>query len=591
MTTHILEQNRKTKTDSQRNRLKEQLEYEVSESVAGDRLSESYREKYRKGKAFEADLSKYNGNAKKVVQKAIDSGILNNTNRSHEFVDLVAKLSAEKGVDFDFTNNDRLKQSGFALEGVTVNGYVSNGAVTVNVNSAKALNSVVGHEITHVLEGTELYSQLQSALFKYAEGKGELQSRRETLEKLYANVEGANIDGELTADLVGDYIFTDADFLRNLSTNHRNVFQKIFDEIKYLYKVATAGSKEARELEKIKKIFEKVYRETDAQKNTAEGGGVKMSISRTKSMSWQSQINGVLYNGKNIRRSDTLVIGNPSNVIINDGVSNKVLAVPVRVVTKATSGKDISHSIKRGKIANLDKGIKNAPIIAVNPDRNAIVYVTNIKQGGLPIVATFEMDAVFDNDDVHQATSIHLQVDTMSLLRSLPNSATIYVQNKSELEAVGATNNLRGLAANIKFTDNIISQNNQNVNSPNSLSAENEDLPTRGYQILGKDVALDEPLPLRESSTVFKEAAEDSETLYTQEERSKRLERKLQRIDKRLEREKTELEKEFNARRQRQGKMEKHYDKLQNTGATDLVAPVVCFVWFLIKAYRYRRRR
>ena len=85
------------------------------------------------------------------------------------------------------------------------------------------------------MEGTELYSQLQTALFKYAEGKGELQSRRETLEKLYANVEGANIDGELTADLVGDYIFTDADFLRNLSTNHRNVFEKIFDEVKYLY--------------------------------------------------------------------------------------------------------------------------------------------------------------------------------------------------------------------------------------------------------------------------------------------------------------------------------------------------------------------
>ena len=27
--------------------------------------------------------------------------------------------------------------------------------VTVNINSAKAINSVVGHEITHVLEGTK----------------------------------------------------------------------------------------------------------------------------------------------------------------------------------------------------------------------------------------------------------------------------------------------------------------------------------------------------------------------------------------------------------------------------------------------------
>ena len=39
------------------------------------------------------------------------------------------------------------------------------------------------------------------------------------------------------------------------------MFRKIYDEIKYLFKVATAGSKEARALEKAKKAFEEVYRE------------------------------------------------------------------------------------------------------------------------------------------------------------------------------------------------------------------------------------------------------------------------------------------------------------------------------------------
>ena len=33
----------------------------------------------------------------------------------------------------------------------------------------------------------------------------------------------------------------------------------------------------------------------------------------------------------------------------------------------------------------------------------------------------------------------------------LPQSATVYVQNENELAAVGATNNLRGLAANVKL--------------------------------------------------------------------------------------------------------------------------------------------
>ena len=57
-------------------------------------------------------------------------------------------------------NNEKLKESGFALDGVTVNGYLNENGIAINVNSQKALNSVVGHEITHVLEGTELYGEL-----------------------------------------------------------------------------------------------------------------------------------------------------------------------------------------------------------------------------------------------------------------------------------------------------------------------------------------------------------------------------------------------------------------------------------------------
>ncbi len=150
--------------------------------------------------------------------------------------------------------------------------------MTLNIHSAKALNSVAGHEITHVLEGTELYDSLREAVFAYAESKGELGKRRSDLEKLYANVKGADIDGELTADLVGDYIFTDADFVRQLHAVDRNVFQKVFDEIKYLCKLATAGSKEARQLEKAKKLFEDVYREASVEKSTTQEGGVRYSL-------------------------------------------------------------------------------------------------------------------------------------------------------------------------------------------------------------------------------------------------------------------------------------------------------------------------
>ena len=39
----------------------------------------------------------------------------------------------------------------------------------------------------------------------------------------------------------------------------------------------------------------------------------------------------------------------------------------------------------------------------------------------------------------------------------------MYVKNKNELETVGATNNLRGLAANIKFIEEIVTPQEKKV--------------------------------------------------------------------------------------------------------------------------------
>ena len=243
----------------------------------GSYLLESYNERARRGQAFEADLSKYDSKQQAVIKKAIESGVLNNTNRTHDFVDMVAKISADKGVLFDFANNAKLKESGFAVDGKFVNGYVTKDGITVNIDSDKALNSIVGHEITHVLEGTELYAALKVSIARYAKSKGEYHSRLNELTNTYKAVKDADVNAELTADLVGDYLFTDSDFINHLSVTNRNVFQKIWDEIKYLYKIATAGSKQARELEKVKRAFEKAYRES-GQKNTAEKSGAKYSL-------------------------------------------------------------------------------------------------------------------------------------------------------------------------------------------------------------------------------------------------------------------------------------------------------------------------
>lgn len=200
---------------------------------------------------------------------------MNNSNRTHEFVDLIAKLEADKGVLFDFTNNEKLKASGFAVEGKDVAGYVQGKNIGVNIDSSKALNTVVGHEITHILEGTELYTELQNAVKVYAEAKGTYNSELQSITKLYEGIEDANVENELTAELVGEYLFSDTDFINNLSAEQPGLFKKIYDEVKYLCKVATARSKEARQLEKVKKAFEDAYKQKN---NTVADNSVKFNI-------------------------------------------------------------------------------------------------------------------------------------------------------------------------------------------------------------------------------------------------------------------------------------------------------------------------
>lgn len=291
----LLQQIEDFKKASESNQLKSQLGESVYGLVKDSRLAESYNEKSRRSQAFQADVSKYDEKQKAIVQKAIDSGVLNNTNKTHEFVDLIAKIAADKDMTFDFVNNAKLKESGFAIDGKTVNGFVTKDGISINIDSAKSLDTVIGHEITHVLEGTELYNELKQTLFDYAKSKkakgdfaNEYMERLYNARQLYKDIDGykgaegfERIKNEVVADLVGDYIFTDTDFVRRLSAENRNVFQKIFDEIKYLCKIATTGSKEAKELEKVKRAFEQVYRESS--KATAKNGEeVKYSISGQK---------------------------------------------------------------------------------------------------------------------------------------------------------------------------------------------------------------------------------------------------------------------------------------------------------------------
>lgn len=226
-------------------------------------LQRSYNEKSLRSKQFTYQTSDSDSEFRKELAKTTD--VLNDTTRSHELFETVSKISEDTGTKYGFVNNEKLKSLGHDVEGKTINGLVrvnedGTSKVLINVDSDKALNTIIGHETTHLLEGTKEYQSLQNIVKEYAKNKGDYDSKYNQLNSLYQGT-NANVDNEVTSDLVGNYLFTDEEFVKNLSAKEPTVFQKVYDYIKHVYNLVTAGSKEQRELEKVKYRFEQAYNE------------------------------------------------------------------------------------------------------------------------------------------------------------------------------------------------------------------------------------------------------------------------------------------------------------------------------------------
>ena len=218
----------------------------------------------KKNQRFYFNSSKITDEYEKTVYESAKKS-LNNTEQTHKFVDKVAQIAKDKKTNYGFINNEELKTSGYNIEGKEIGGLVAtdeNGQkqILINIDSPKALNSIVGHETTHLLEGTKEYQELQQSIFEYAKQKGDFEGRQQTLTELYKDVENADINSEITADLVGDYLFTDEKFINSLSTNKPTIFQRIKDLIDDLI-VRFKGTKEEKLLREVQKKFKAAYKQ------------------------------------------------------------------------------------------------------------------------------------------------------------------------------------------------------------------------------------------------------------------------------------------------------------------------------------------
>lgn len=294
-----------------KNELKSKLSAEVQKLLAterngeGAKLLESYREVGRRREKFTADVSKYKGIAAESIQSIIDKGQMQNTNRAHEVVDFAVNLASKRGKkvtttttaeiiekaekkhgwDYVVENFLKVDENGKPIlaKGKSAQEYkyelktkpnaeIDGDTIALNVNSPNITQGVIGHEIGHTFEGTKYYNRIAQLLNSYdksIKGKAAYDAQKQAIGKRYANVKGANAQYELNADLLGEYIFSDENFVKHL-TQDRNVFQRVYDQIKYMVKYATAGSQQQKDLIRIQQTFEKAWREAEKTSNKSK---------------------------------------------------------------------------------------------------------------------------------------------------------------------------------------------------------------------------------------------------------------------------------------------------------------------------------
>lgn len=237
-------------------------------------LQKSLYEEEQKNVAYQVQKTD-NEKVNILYQSATDSG-MNNNNITRKKVELVAKLTKDTDRQYKFVSPEQLKEMGY---NENANGLINKetGEILINSRSENGLQAIIGHETTHIFDSTneageysKEYQDLQNYVIEYAKQKGIYEDKIKNITQAYGNIleNEKQVNEELTADLIGDFLFNDSEFIEQLSTKNRNVFQKIYDYIKHSIKLATAGSKEARQLENIKYQFDKVYKTISEETNT-----------------------------------------------------------------------------------------------------------------------------------------------------------------------------------------------------------------------------------------------------------------------------------------------------------------------------------
>ncbi len=220
--------------------------------------------------------------------------------------------------------------------------------------------------------------------------------------------------------------------------------------------------------------------QAEAKKSPTEEGEVKLSIANTRKMTWKEQMNRYFGKQRTLRSSDSLYLGESEGWIDAKRAPSSPRYIPTGVVTKAMrkqKGSKSAHELSEKDIRGLEYDIENAPVVVLNPDRNAIIYITeNLIAGKGRIVATFDLNNELHGENAHKATSIHRRENPGQMIRNLGKEAVVYVKDKNKLNELLSGIGIQSskLLAKVEFIGDIVQQRNEDVNTKFSAAEDAE---------------------------------------------------------------------------------------------------------------------
>ena len=153
------------------------------------------------------------------------------------------------------------------------NGYYNpaDGKIYVNARSQNPVAQIISHELTHSIEASGSYSDLQKlVLNRIRQTGGDLQAMRQQKAELYARhgenlTDNAAIDSEIVAEYVEKYLLTDEQSIRAMVQQNRTLGRRILQFINEL--LAKLGNSDAQErafLTKAKNYYQSALQETQS---------------------------------------------------------------------------------------------------------------------------------------------------------------------------------------------------------------------------------------------------------------------------------------------------------------------------------------